>query len=279
MVLRINMKSQGEYRCSHQQRGANFFGIHKRNQTATVCHHNNKNHAGGIMSERARKIVKIAIYAALAVGVVLLCGGYSFIKRQYAIAQCAPIEQKMLEHIGITEEECLPLEQIAAVIDEYEKKGLGPLEMSEKMIALRDTLLSRELFGIDKADARASCEYSANSKSISFTVVDGSDLLIDGNKISYSWSVLYVYSAEGLVQKIISARNEVIGYMAVSLHRGNISLGYDSVVNLPDQRISLEDYNLYMQARAEGEIAKTQRLSFKNILRYVNKPINTISDN
>ena len=56
------------------------------------------------MSERARKIVKIAIYAVLAVGVILLCGGYSFAKRQYAIIQCASIEQKMLEHIGITKE-------------------------------------------------------------------------------------------------------------------------------------------------------------------------------
>ena len=231
------------------------------------------------MSERARKIVKTVIYAALAVGVILLCGGYSFIKRQYAIIQCAPIEQKMLEHIGITKEEHLPLEQIIAVIDEYEEKGLEPLAMSEKMIALRDTLLSRELFGIDKADARAFCEYSTTVKQILFIVTDDTDVIIDGNDISYSWSVMYVYSAEGLVQKIISARNEVIGYMAVSLHRGNISLGYNSVVNLPDQRISLEDYNNYMQARNAGEIAKTQRLSFKNILRYVNKPINTISDN
>jgi hypothetical protein len=226
------------------------------------------------MSERAKKTVKIVIYAVLAVGLILLCGGYSFIRRQYAITQCALIEQKMLECIAITEEERLPLELIAAVIDEYEEKGLQPRDMGKTMFALRDTLLSRELnSGIDKTAAIAYCDYSNFYKHINITVIDGTDT-------SHSWRVSYTYSADGLLYKHISMRNEVIGYMSVdiSLVKGNIELSYNSVVNLPRQNISIEDYNRYMQARETGEIAKTQRLSIKNMLRYVNKPINTLTD-
>jgi hypothetical protein len=226
------------------------------------------------MRERIKKTVKIVIYAVLAVGLILLCGGYSFIKRQYAITQCALIEQKMLECIAITKEERLPLELIAAVIDEYEEKGLQPRDMGKTMFALRDTLLSRELnSGIDKTKAGASCEYSISRKDIIFHVYDSTDTPPD-------WRVLYVYSPDGLLYKHISMENEVIGYMSVdiSLVKGNIELVYSSVVDLPRQKISIEDYNRYMRARETGKIVKTQRLSFKNILRYVNKPINTLTD-
>ncbi|HWR19226.1 MAG TPA: hypothetical protein VN608_06360, partial [Clostridia bacterium] len=155
------------------------------------------------------------------------------------------------------------------------EKGLQPLDTGETMIALRDTLLSRELnSGIDKKAAKAHCEYSNFSyKHIIITVIDSTDT-------SRSWRVIYDYSPDGLLYKLILMRNEVIGYMSasISLVKGNIDLSYGSKVDLPRQEISIEDYNRYMRAREAGKIAKTQRLSFKNILRYVNKPINTVTD-
>ena len=224
------------------------------------------------MREHTKKIVKIIIYATLAIGLVLLFGGYSFIKRQYAITQCAPIEQKMLECIAITEEERLPLELITAVINEYEEKGLQSPDMGETMITLRETLLSRELnSGIDKTKTAASCEYAFYTNLIRFNVTDSTDT-------SPNWRVTYRYTADGLIYKSIWFFNEVIGDMLVSSGRGTITLYYSSEVDLPTQWISIEDYNKYMEARETGKIAKTQRLSIKNMLRYVNKPINTITE-
>ncbi|HMM31991.1 MAG TPA: hypothetical protein PKB13_09470 [Clostridia bacterium] len=53
------------------------------------------------MSERARKILKIAIYASLAMGVIFFVTGIPLQSGNMQLRNASPIEQKMLKHIGI----------------------------------------------------------------------------------------------------------------------------------------------------------------------------------
>ncbi|HMM31992.1 MAG TPA: hypothetical protein PKB13_09475 [Clostridia bacterium] len=218
------------------------------------------------MSERTRKLVKTVIYATLAVGVILLCGGYSFAKRQYATVQCAFTEHRMLSYIDITDEEKLPADAIVAVIHEYEASNLSEDTKTEALKKLVAPFLDGKIdTGIDEASAHVkyNVRYSSATSYVEVVVID--EYLI----YQAEWSVGYRYYADGEIVKYIRRVNDLVGFLIMYNDLKKLELSSDSVLNNLRREIDVLDYQKYMAARSAGKASNFHLLSIATMKKYL----------
>lgn len=226
--------------------------------------------------EKIRKKIMILCWALVLLALVMLFGGYSFIREQVAPYESPLIEHKILSYIDIMDEERMPPELVDTLCAEYvpedlqelldEPSELGVTDMNE-----RETEASKELkekfrsmpdrTGINLNSRHIFYYFSRNEHSINVTI----------RKMSYStsaeWAVGYFYYDDGSISKSLNICNERIRLIASNIE-GKIKIKYDPSLGLPSREISLSDYRNYMEARRTGKVSKHQLLSITKMQEY-----------